>query len=455
MLSVLTTTCLLLASLAAGGDVPPTIVVFGSSEGPTYAHDMSWDGTVVTGRTGEYPYIWRETSGMEILPRTTFIPSAISGDGTTIAGYDTALRLAHKWTRSGGFVNLGDLPTGQSISYPYGVSFDGGTIVGHGAIFFLDTQAFAWTTSGGMVGLPFLEQPHRSSWANGVSADGSVVVGWCNYNANVPGQAAVRWTAAGIDVIPGFQHGQNASADHVSAAGDVVFGQINGREFVWRAGGQPFHLGELGIFNASSPDGSFAVGNGRPGAWIWDPMNGRRVVEDTLVALGAPLPQGAWISSVRSISANNRTVCGELVTADGRVNGYVAGGLPLPGDHVGDLNADGRVNVRDTVSFFNCHTGPVSAILVGCTPADLEQDADVDLRDYAELQRLSTAGCVYAADLTGDCVLDSRDWNRVRLCLNGPVTYPSDIICLLGDYDFDGDVDLVDVAAFQRHFGQE
>ena len=443
-----------LASLAAGGDVPPTIVVFGSSGGPTYAHDMSWDGAVVTGRTGEYPYIWTEASGLEILPRPTFIPRAISGDGTTLVGFDYGQQLAYRWTRSAGFVNLGDLPTGANSSVAFDVAFDGDVIVGTGSIFFLDTQAFAWTPSGGMVGLPFFDQSHRSSWANAVSADGSVVVGWCDYT-NAPGSAPVRWTAAGIEPIPGFPAGQFGSAEHVSAAGDVVFGQISGRDFVWREGQNPTLLPNFGAFSASSPDGLFAVGNGRPGAWIWDSMNGRRVVEDILVALGASLPQGAWISSARSISANNRTVCGELVTADGRVNGYVAVGLRLPGDHVGDLNADGRINARDTIPFSNCHTGPMSVVPFACGPADLDEDSDVDLVDYAALQRLATAECVHAADLTGDCVLDSRDWNRVRLCLNGPWIDPNEIQCLLGDLDFDGDVDLLDVVAYQRHFADD
>lgn len=53
----------------------------------------------------------------------------------------------------------------------------------------------------------------------------------------------------------------------------------------------------------------------------------------------------------------------------------------------GDMNGDGVVNGADFTAFAGCLTGPDVGMLDGCNDADLDLDADVDLADFAALQR--------------------------------------------------------------------
>jgi hypothetical protein len=57
-----------------------------------------------------------------------------------------------------------------------------------------------------------------------------------------------------------------------------------------------------------------------------------------------------------------------------------------------DLNCDDVVDAADFVSFSGCMHGPGEPVPVECAPADLDDDADVDLQDFAEFQRLFAGG---------------------------------------------------------------
>jgi len=60
----------------------------------------------------------------------------------------------------------------------------------------------------------------------------------------------------------------------------------------------------------------------------------------------------------------------------------VLSGLPCSGD----LTSDGRTNVADFAAFVNCMGGPGQSVAPGCELADIDDDIDVDLADFAVMQ---------------------------------------------------------------------
>jgi len=119
----------------------------------------------------------------------------VSADGGVVVGQAnnaSGQTRAFRWTAAGGMQDLGTLPGGNE-SGAYGVSADGAVVVGQANNASDQTRAFRWTVWGGMQDLGTLGG--CCSMAFGVSADGTVVVGTA-YNAS--GQfRAFRWTAAG------------------------------------------------------------------------------------------------------------------------------------------------------------------------------------------------------------------------------------------------------------------
>ena len=53
-----------------------------------------------------------------------------------------------------------------------------------------------------------------------------------------------------------------------------------------------------------------------------------------------------------------------------------------------DINRDGEVSLDDFELWFDCRTGPrAEPVEIGCRQADQDRDDDVDLRDFAAMQR--------------------------------------------------------------------
>ncbi len=69
--------------------------------------------------------------------------------------------------------------------------------------------------------------------------------------------------------------------------------------------------------------------------------------------------------------------------------GYVSVAVTHP--VLGDLDADGDVDLSDYTVFANCITGPDLSLAPGCGPADLGGDGDVDVVDFGLLQQQFTA----------------------------------------------------------------
>ena len=57
------------------------------------------------------------------------------------------------------------------------------------------------------------------------------------------------------------------------------------------------------------------------------------------------------------------------------------------GHRLADLDGDGNINAADLGVFGGCMTGPDGDAAPGCAPADADTDGDVDLADFAGLQR--------------------------------------------------------------------
>lgn len=112
----------------------------------------------------------------------------VSGDGSVIVGvWGTDVENeAFRWTESGGYQLLGDLPGGLNDSYATATNFDGSVIIGVGNPGLdLPDEAFYWTPADGMRtfrDVLLANSIDASAWRtfdllNDLSDDGRVVVG--------------------------------------------------------------------------------------------------------------------------------------------------------------------------------------------------------------------------------------------------------------------------------------
>jgi probable HAF family extracellular repeat protein len=231
------------------------------------------------------------------------------------------------------------------------VSADGSVIVGIGNSY-TGIEAFHWTAEAGMVGLGDLPGGGVSSHGHGISADGSVVVG---FSGSSSGSEAFRWSAGsgmiGLGDLPGGTF--NSSANVVSADGSVIVGRGSSTEswlsgigyfeaFRWTTEGGMVGLGDLpgGIFYSNahgvSADGSVVVGTGYTDSsrevFIWDEINGMRILRDVLVN-ECGLDLTGWqltnVESGSSISADGLTIAGYGNNPDGEQEAWIAR-LPEP-----------------------------------------------------------------------------------------------------------------------------
>ena len=291
-----------------------------------------------------------------------FIPTAVSADGSVVAGYrwaggeqDSAVR----WTSNGGATVLGE---GRA----WGISADGSTIVGEqrghavrwsssrgteviapgwaeavsadGSAVVVNYvefspdyggdlgQAFRWTAGGGLVGLRF-GASFDSTTGRAISSDGSVIVGsaWSNF----PGigtkwsSQAFRWTADGGMVGLGDRRPDRSGwATAVSADGSVVVG--NG--FRWASQDGAVQL--PGWANGVSADGSLVVGQFLSPAnvyeaFVWDRVNGTRSMRDVLDGMGVDV-RGWRLGWAEDISADGLISAGGGTDPSGQFVGWIA-----------------------------------------------------------------------------------------------------------------------------------
>jgi probable HAF family extracellular repeat protein len=232
------------------------------------------------------------------------------------------------WDFDQGLIELGDLrpvvPGVMIDSVARGVTPDGMTVVGRAASA-NGNEAFLW--NGTMTGLGDLPGGDFNSTANGISADGSVIVG-TGHSAS--GQEAFIYannTMTGLGDLSGGDFRSAATA--VSSDGSTVVGWGNSQSgvhseaFIWQNGVMT-GLGDLPGGNldsealAVSGDGSIVVGksNSNQGcgscdsAFVWDSINGMRLLEDMLTDdYGIDL-DGWVIDAATAISDDGLTIAG-------------------------------------------------------------------------------------------------------------------------------------------------
>ncbi len=246
------------------GDIP------GSSGSPngdpsSFAFDVSGSGRHVVGSMnasfGTIATIWDFDEGLihlgdlrPVLPGLTFDSEArgVTPDGALVVGRAASPNGNEAFFWNGSMSGLGDLPGGDFNSTANGISADGSVIVGtgHSAS---GQEAFIYENNT-MTGLGDLAGGDFRSAATAVSSDGSTVVGWGNTQSG-PYAEAFMWrngVMTGLGDLP--DGNQDSEALAVSGDGSVIVGK------------------------SSSNQGCGACDS----AFIWDGINGMRLLEDML-----------------------------------------------------------------------------------------------------------------------------------------------------------------------------
>ena len=278
------------------------------------AYAVSADGSIVVGQSlsstteGPRAFRWTQDGGFEPLTDARSFATAISADGTTIAGSIGAhgATRAFRWTEAGGLVELGLLEGGTSAD-AYGVSGSGAVIVGRSVGAGNLSTAVRWTEAGEAESLGTLAGGNRST-AYGVSGDGTVIVGESSSATSGPWTEAFRWTeATGMTELGKLNNSDRSQARAASWDGDVIVGwAVDGdtqlqTAFRWteESGMESLGMlngGDLSLAHDVSDDGLVIVGSAANGeednirrAFRWTEESGMQTVEDWLREAGAEI----------------------------------------------------------------------------------------------------------------------------------------------------------------------
>ena len=323
-----------LSAAAPGRAARADFLTFGSAS--TTPSAVSADGSVVAGySTGGYFFNWTQSGGLTNIggnaPTNGIGGSAsISDDGTIVGGNftnpATGKSEAAYYTRATGtWTPIGSLGSfsGNEASSSWGMSANGQALVGLGWISAGRAHGFEWTQSTGVVDLGSTVT-NRSSRANAVSSDGSVVAGW---------QDASTGLRQGAVWVNGVQSILNAAGttnpvgegDAISHTGKVIGGLGNFNDdneaYRWTAATGAIGLGHLnptyrGGVTGISADGSVIVGYDRPfgpalGGLGFISFNGAPMVDLTTYATQAGINlNGFTLALPTAVSADGRTVVG-------------------------------------------------------------------------------------------------------------------------------------------------
>jgi probable HAF family extracellular repeat protein len=383
--------------------------------GDTLPWGISADGSTVVGLSASRVIRWHngvftDLSASAPVGFGAVAAYGVSGDGSVVVGYGYPFggnTEAFRW-QNGVMTRLGDLQNGLPRSVAYGVSADGSVIVGYGFHAPIYDEAFRWE-NGVMVGLGDL--PGGAFWSRGyaISADGKVIVGQSESDR---GTEAFRWENGVMVGLGVLADDWGSAAYAVSADGRVVVGLNTPRSgsrtiFRWKDGtmvrlGPISYPGdwELARTLAVTANGGIVVGSGggqnTSGALLWDEDRGARLLTDVLVNdFGLNVPS---LILANGISADGLTIVG-FGPGYSSGPGYI---VQLPGDAPSDSDGDGVADPLDVCP--NTVLG-TTVDRVGCpplTPGDFDRDGDVDLADFAIIQR-----CLSGADEPGDPACNS------------------------------------------------
>lgn len=297
------------------------------------AWGVSADGSVIVGystsASGTEAFRWTRSSGMTGLGYSTSSGTdswawGVSADGSVVAGSSkstSGTTEAVRWSSSSGMTGLGNF-SGGTFSLASDISADGNVIVGYGETG-SGIDAFRWTSSGGMVNI-------GNRIASGISGDGNVIVGQDD------GATAFRLpSSGGLGDLPGG--GTTSAANAASADGSVIVGfgsSFNGTEaFVWTSSSGTVGLGaNAQTAHAVSADGRLVGGGGPNGAFIWDGINGTRLLKDVLTNESGLDLTGWTLEYATGISADGSTIIGFGTNPNGYTEAWAANlsAVPIP-----------------------------------------------------------------------------------------------------------------------------
>lgn len=189
---------------------------------------------------------WTEDRGAKPLG---LMPWGISFDGRTVVGMSTDIGAA-LWKEQEGVSRI------EGVDKPRALSGDGRVVVGS-----RDGCAVKWTTEGKSVLLPSVLQEQRSSEATAVSNDGSVIIGWARDRHC---KRAVRWENGRASVLPwggGYYYEHfDALPTAISSDGLTIIGLSHlGSDIDLNLGNEPLWMRWLGY----GPHESFRWRSGR------------------------------------------------------------------------------------------------------------------------------------------------------------------------------------------------
>lgn len=404
----------LTGGMAASALGAPTVTNCGTATGTTTsrAFGISADGTAIIGTqyfsNGQYnAFRWTESGGFQALGIPGLIIGyGISGDGAVCTGFRVSpSALAFVWTQATGPQTMPTLAN-EINSSAYGISADGGTVVGD--CFILGGGGYhAWRYSDvyGKQELMMAPQATTAS-AFGISPDASTIVGRFSHADGSTGEAW-RWTEAegmvGIGTLAG---GTDAHANAADWDGSVIVGwadDATGQDVAFRwEGGVMESLGRVGADTMSfgyavNTDGTIvggmsgvtALDDATSHAFVWVAGRGMLDLRDEFIAQGGNAT--GWVfNSVRGVSAD-----GTAVSGTGRINGlrraFIIRGLSFEVNTcpvcAADYDQNGGVDGGDLAAFF-------ADFEQGASCADVDQNGGVDGGDLgAFFEAFEAGGC--------------------------------------------------------------
>lgn len=395
--------CVLAAGLGASAMGAPTVTNCGTASGTTTsrAFGISADGTAIIGTqyfsNGQYnAFRWTAAGGFQALGIPGLIIGyGISGDGGVCTGFRTSpSALGFIWTPATGPQTMPTLAN-EINSSAYGISADGGTIVGDCVIFGGGGyHAWRYSDAYGKQELTMAATATTAS-AFGISPDASTVVGRFSHADGSTGEAW-RWTEAegmvGIGTLPS---GADAHANAADWDGSVIVGwadDATGQNvaFRWEDGAME-SLGRVGADTMSfgyavNEDGTIvggmsgvtALDDVTSHAFVWVEGRGMLDLREEFIAQGGNAT--GWVfNAVRGVSADGTAICGT-----GRINGlrraFLIRGMSLAASTcpacAADFDGNGGIDGADLSAFFADYEAGA-----GC--ADVDENGGIDGSDLA------------------------------------------------------------------------
>jgi probable HAF family extracellular repeat protein len=305
------------------------------------ARDVSADGSVVVGWSSgtsgnARAFRWRLNDGMTSLSEYAGLQTyayGVSADGASVVGVARAssgITYALHWNASGEVHTL-EAPSGVVQTHASGVSADGSRVVGYARNSEGVARAFHWTQDDGMqlLGAPDAED----TYAFGISGDGTSVVGSVFFSPDL--QKAFRWSLSGAAAGLGAAGASWGEAYAASWDGSLIVGAVHMdghlKACYWTADGQIQVLDTPGHDSVAydvSADGQVIVGERDGRAFAWTPTYGILDLSAVYINL---LPPGSMLTKATAVSLNGRFVVGQGYNSQtGRYEGFLLDTIPEP-----------------------------------------------------------------------------------------------------------------------------